>query len=119
MSLYDVEGHPLLSEGAAELGPTQLEAHANLAEILLGFDTFTAFTDTDPKYDKAAIAVALQVSYQVESGIDAFILIQQTRGSRSTTFRGAGRRGQRMVKVHPMAKQVFNAIRPRPEPVEK
>lgn len=119
MSLYDVEGHPLLSEGAAELEPTALEAHASLAETLLGFGSFTAFASDDPKYSKAQIAVALQVSYQVEAGINAFIMLQSVRGSRAETWRGGGRRGQRFPKVHPMARQVFNEIKPRPTPEEK
>lgn len=108
--LYDITDHPLLTEEAAQLGPTELNAHARMAETLLGLLTFTAFdptTDAD-NYARATDAVALQVSYQVEAGIEAFLTTSDRRGGRSKTFRGRGR----MPPVHSAARKIINAIKP-------
>jgi hypothetical protein len=108
--LYDVADHPLLSEEAAQLGSLELGAQARMAETLLGLLAFTAFdpiTDQD-KYDRATDAVALQVSYQVAAGIEAFLSILDRRGLRIRHYRGRGR----MPPVHSAAKKIISAIRP-------
>lgn len=108
--LYDVADHPLLSEEAAQLGPSELNAHARVAETLLGllaFPAFDATTATD-KYDRATDAVAMQISYQVAAGIEAFLANSDRRGQRTRNFRGRGR----MPPVHSMAKKIISAIKP-------
>lgn len=110
---YDISNHPLLSSDAQQLGADSLDAQARIAETLLGLLTFTAFdrlTQLD-LYERATDAVALQVSYQVDAGLDAFILSELVKGGRQATFRG----GRRMPIIHGMAKKIVSQIRPREE----
>lgn len=108
--LYDIADHPLLSEEAAQLGPVELGAQARMAETLLGLLTFTVFDPTtqQDKYDRATDAVALQVSYQVAAGIEAFLTTSSRRGQRQNNYRGRGR----MPPVHSAARKIVNAIKP-------
>lgn len=108
--IYDVAGHELLSEDAQDLGPNSLEAQARVAETLLGLLDFTPFDKTTQAdlYLRASDAVAMQVSYQVEAGIDAFIMLNLTKGGRTQTFRG----GRRMPIVHSLAKKIISKIKP-------
>lgn len=112
-NLYTIDAHPLLSQEAKTLGVDTLEAHARVAETMLGLLNFTAFDPvTDPdKYARATDAVALQVSYQVEAGMDAFVLSSHTRGGRTLTYRGAGVR--RMPTIHSLAKKIVSQIKPK------
>lgn len=108
---YDITDHPLLSDDARDLGPNSLDAQARVAETLLGLLTFTAFsvvTQAD-LYSRAQDAVALQVNYQVEAGLDAFILMSLAKGGRSMSFRG----GRRMPTIHGIAKKIVSQIKPR------
>lgn len=109
--LYDIADHPLLSEEAAQLGSLELGAQARVAETLLGLLTFTPFNQTtdQDKYDRATDAVALQVSYQVAAGVEAFMLINDRRGLRTKHYRGRGR----MPPVHSAARKIINAIKPK------
>ncbi len=101
----------MLSDDAKDLGPASLEAQARVAETLLGLLTFTPFVLlTQPDlYARATDAVALQVSYQVEAGVDAFILMAQTNGGRTQSYRG----GRRMPTIHGVAKKIVSQIKPR------
>lgn len=103
--------HAMLSTAAKALGPTELATHSRIAETILGLLSFTAFdqTSSPDEFSRAQDAVALQVSYQVESGIDAFLLQNLGRGGRNLTFRG----GRRMPTSHPLARKIVQAIRPR------
>lgn len=108
--IYDVADHPLLSEESAQLGSSELGAHARMAETLLGLLLFTAFdptTDQD-KYDRATDAVALQINYQVAAGVEAFLSTHDRRGARAKVYRGRGR----MPPVHSAARKIVNAIKP-------
>lgn len=109
-NLYDITNHPLLSDDAQALGATSLDAQGRVAETLLGLLDFTAFDQVTQAdlYARATDAVALQVSYQVDSGVDAFILSQMTKGGRSITFRG----GRRMPIIHGLAKKLISKIKP-------
>lgn len=108
--LYDVAEHPLLSEEAAQLGSAELSAQARMAETLLGLLSFKAFdpVNDQDKYERATDAVALQVSYQVAAGIEAFLSILERRGQRIKHYRGRGK----MPPVHSAAKKIISAIRP-------
>ena len=108
--LYDITGHALLSPEAAQLGGSELETYARAAEVLLGLLKIPLFTGDYAL--RAADAVALQVSYLVESGIEAFILSDQWRGARRSVYRGGARR---MPPLHPVAKKIITQIKPRPE----
>lgn len=105
---YDVTGHPLLTGGAEGLGPTELAAQNRVAEILLGLWKFPVFTDAD-KIDQAKDAVAMQVSYQVQAGVEAFVLSSLIRGNRDMNYRG-GRR--KMPPIHSAARKIVNTIKP-------
>lgn len=61
---FDVTSHSLLSDGAAALDPDTLAAHTRVAAAVLGLASATL---TDDEALLAADAVALQVSYQVDS----------------------------------------------------
>jgi len=107
---YDVTGHPMLTDGAEELGPTELAKHAEAAELLLKISSLdiVVFTEGSERYRHAQTAVALQVSYQVATGIEAFMLSSLTRARRTLNFR----KGQRNMSVtHPMAKKIANSLR--------
>lgn len=106
--LYDILDHPLLSDGAKDLDSAELATHARVAETLLGLLKFTAFAEGTDFYDRATDAVALQVSFQVEAGIEAFILTHETRGARKKDFRGRGR----MPPIHPTARKIVSGIKP-------
>lgn len=108
--LYDIADHPLLSEEAAQLGSLELGAQARMAETLLGLLTFPAFDQAtqQDKYDRATDAVALQVNYQVEAGVEAFLTTSSRRGARGRSYRGRGR----MPPVHSAARKIITAIKP-------
>lgn len=106
--IYDVLNHKLLSDAAKDLEPDELETHARVAETLLGLLKFSPFAVDTDSYLRAADAVALQISFQVESGIEAFILTHETRGARTRDYRGRGR----MPPIHPTARKIISAIKP-------
>ena len=109
MSLYNIIGHPMLSDAALQLGETELEAHAIAAEFVLKLTDFAAPSDTtSDNYHRGQAAVAMQVSYQVECGIEAFILTSFSRGTRSTIFR---RGGHNMSPTHPLARRIASKLR--------
>lgn len=108
---YDVTDHPLLTDEAKQLGSETLEAQADVAEELLGLLLYPEFAAGSAKYKSAQNAVALQVSYQVECGMDAFISASIARGARGNRFRGA----TRMPLVHGQARRIVSRIRPKAE----
>lgn len=109
-SMYDVTGNALLSPEAAMLGPTELETFSRASEVLLGLNKLPLFTGDD--LERCKDAVAMQVSYLVESGIEGFILEELWRGARRATYRGGSRR---MPPIHSAARKIISRIRPRPE----
>jgi hypothetical protein len=90
VSLYPVTNHPLLSPAAQQLTPEQLEAQTLVSERLLGL-TGTYYTGTDAI--EAANANALQVNYQVAMPAEQSMILSETRGSRSVTYRGGQNTG--------------------------
>lgn len=106
--IYDITGHPMLTGKAALLDSTELAAHAEVAEILLKFHTFTAFEAGTDDYKRAASAIAMQVSFQVESGVEAFVMASLHRGGRNFSFRKGNRN---MPPTHNIAKKTANALR--------
>lgn len=99
---YDITGNALLT---VTLGPTELAAHQQVASDLLGFTAVTEFTDE--KKARAENAMSLQVVYQVEAGINAFLLASERRGARWQTYRGGNRK---MPPIHPLAKKLATAL---------
>lgn len=109
--IYSVTAHPLLSDQAAALSGPELDAHARVAESLLGLDTFTPFDPIQKTdfYNRATDAVALQVSYQVESGIEAFVMSGESRGARRRSYRGGSHR--RMQPLHPTSRKIVSSLK--------
>jgi hypothetical protein len=96
VSLYDVSAHPLLGGKALTLDADALEEQASLAEDLLSL-AGTTFEGDDAK--AAARAVAIQVSYQVERGIEGSVYQTLTRGSRTFNFRDSGYLAPEAVEI--------------------
>lgn len=101
-ALYDPTGSPAAealstAAGALSTGQFQLEAYA--AEVLLGLRD-TAYEGDAA--DEARLAVALQVSLQVEKGIDAAAYAQQKVGPVSVTHRED--------YIHPIAATIVAAL---------
>jgi hypothetical protein len=106
VSLYPVDGHPLLSPAAAALDADALEAQSRVAERVLGLAD-TNFTGDDAI--TASDAVALQVSYQVAMPPEQAIILSETRGSRSVTYRGGSASGV-MAMVSATAQAIVDGL---------
>lgn len=88
MSVYDVTAHPILTPKALAITPAEkFASHVLLAESLLGVSG-PAYTDTD-LLDKARLAVAIQVNFQAEQGIDPFVYrsVSSAHSSQSAVYR--------------------------------
>lgn len=83
---YDIAAHPLLSADALALDTDPFAEHAALAHDLLGLAD-TAFTGAAAESAKRFLA--LQVNYQVETGVDAAIYALKVRGSRTVSYKSA------------------------------
>lgn len=89
--LYPVSEHALITPRAKEVllkNQEAFEAHNAMAEYLLSLND-TLFVSNDA--EMAAIAVALQVNFQIEQGLDPYIAINLNTGGQAqkgTTFRG-------------------------------
>lgn len=110
---YDVADHPLLTDQAKQLDADSLEAHGRVAEQLLGLLSFPVFGDGTDSFLSAKDAVALQVSHQVEMGLDAHILASMARGGRTFNFRNSGRRSPPIVNA--AARRLVYKIKPKTE----
>ena len=88
----------LLTEGAAALlaeSPVTFALQCVMAELLLGLGVLDAGSAPQHSVSSAQLAVALQVGFQVEQGVDAHVYESQTIGPISQRYRG--------VQVHPQA----------------
>jgi hypothetical protein len=103
--LYPVAGHALLSPAAARLGEAELNAQTLISERLLGL-AGTSLTDDDAL--EAANANALQVSYQVAMPPEQAIVLTETRGARTVTYRGGT--GAGLSFVYAQAQAIVDAI---------
>ena len=110
---FDVSAPGMLTEKAVALyqdQPEKFEAHNVMAETLLGVADESY---TEPSLERIMVAVALQLCYQLELGLDAFVAlntnigIQGGRGGQSTTYRGY--KGPPLV--HAQAKKMVDAVR--------
>jgi hypothetical protein len=81
VAIYSVTTHPALSGKAREMVTSKIEqfdAGVLLAETLLKL-TEPALTDVR-KAAQAALAVAMQVNWQIELGIDPFFMSSESTG---------------------------------------
>lgn len=86
---FDVATNKLLSDDAAALNTSDAPAFAEqqaLAEDLLGLTGLDA-TLSAAGIAKAERFLALQINYQIETGVDAAVYQARTRGRRSDTYR--------------------------------
>lgn len=97
---YDLTGHELL-KGTSLTGKL-LETHAQVAEHLLGLNG-TSYTDEAGEVAKSAIAI--QVKFQYNEGLDLTAFSMVSRGSRTWVPSAAARSG-----VSPMAKTLVDSI---------
>lgn len=100
MSIYDLSNHGALSSAAARLTQPQLEAQTLVAESLLGVGPGTFGNTADD--DLAAVALAMQVSLQVEAGVEAVYASNVSRGSRAIAYRG--------VRLHPDSVEIMDNL---------
>ncbi len=82
MSLYNLTGHPHLSEEVADQGAEHLEWLTKQAEAALGA---VAPAYTGPALDAALDALVIQVNWLEETGVDARMLKSAARAG--VTFR--------------------------------
>lgn len=99
---YDIIDHSLLSPDAAALSAEALEAEANVAELILGI----ADSDYRDQYaERAALAVALQVNYQVALDPAAAALSSWSMAGRGEVFRFMG-----VPEVNPVAAKIVAGL---------
>lgn len=99
--LYFNDAHPLLSDDAQELDSTALEAHAVVAEQVLGL----AGTDLeDDAITQAGCAVALQINYQVALPPEVWAIKVDKTGPLETQYRDA------LPEVNPLAAAMVSSI---------
>jgi hypothetical protein len=101
--LYDATAHPLLSVQATQLAPEVLVEQNELAETLLEL-TGTNLTGTAK--ETATRAVALQIAFQLEMGVEGYVFASESQGDRSGTYRGTGQ----APSVHPMAATLVASV---------
>ena len=108
---YDPTGHLLLSADAAALGNAALAAETALAVALLGNGVTTLgetdFAEGTAEYDKAVLAVVLQINYQRAAGVEAELVKSWKRGGRSMEYRDNG-----TTVVSPRAQAIVSALLP-------
>lgn len=66
-----------------DLQPEARKEHALVAEYLLGIDGLTLSAE---KLDIARLAVAHQIVFQVQAGVEPRLYVSKSRGARSWTF---------------------------------
>lgn len=83
MPIYEVDqSDPLVSGRARTLSPDEWEANVVMAEILLGLNP-PALTD-ETAVERLTVAIAQQVNFQVQQGLDALIEASSGVSSQAT-----------------------------------
>lgn len=100
--LYEIRESAMLSDEAKALEPADLDAHARIAESLLGLRSPAGWTGADA--EMAALAVARQVSLQVRLDVDMQVLLRVTRGERSEDYREV------LPEVDSMAQRIIGML---------
>lgn len=90
MADASIETSALLSERARSVDPDTIAAHRVVAESLLAVAALLPLVTAQADKDKYEAAMALQISYQIEQGIEGALLADARRGSRSFTYRVRG-----------------------------
>jgi hypothetical protein len=106
--LYDPTDHALLSPEAKALQQndvSQFNEQATIAQSLLDLDG-TSYSGNDAA--TATRAVAMQVNYQIEMGMEGFTTNAVSRGSRSVVYKQGT--GSRPVLVFPLAARLVENL---------
>jgi hypothetical protein len=102
--LVDLTGNALLTGKVNALPTDKKTAQQNLAEALLNLTDAFVGALSPTQLERVKMAVALQMNYQVEQGIDSFVL-----ESESSTQQGESR-SYREGALHPQAKAIVEGI---------
>lgn len=100
-AVYNLKDHPLLSGAAKALSGDEavLDAWTRVAEAVVGLGA-PALDGTNATLAKDALA--LQVSFMYERGIEAAVATAVSRGARSITYRE--------TDIHPTAARILAAL---------
>lgn len=100
-----LDSHPLISQRCSMLEEDELAAHKLVAESLLKVQTLAVSTDADCAELDAA--VVLQINYQVEAGVEGYMMQEARRGARHIVYRGRNR----MHHVHRQSLEMVRGLR--------
>lgn len=86
--LYDIDDNPFLTGKSKALESEVLHSHQLLAENLLGLSMYDVFAD-QADVDTAELAIAMQINFQAEQGLDPYITKSVSSGNSksSATYR--------------------------------
>lgn len=102
--LVDISASQLLSGKVSGLAAEKLDAQQELAEALLDLTAEFVARLSAAQLPRVQMAVALQLNFQVEQGLDPFVMestSSQTQGE-SVTYRADS--------IHPQAQAIVKAI---------
>lgn len=80
MILYDIDDHPFLTGKSKALEADVLHSYQLLAENLLGLSAYDVFT-AQADIDSAELAIAMQINFEVEQGLDPFVQKSASSGN--------------------------------------
>jgi hypothetical protein len=102
----DPYGHPFLSEQAKDLDPDSLEAHAELAEDLLGI---TSLSLSEDQLESARRAVVRQINLQVSLPEDFALVQSESKGDQSVEYRGTNIQAG-VNPIDPIAERIADSL---------
>jgi hypothetical protein len=90
MPVFDITDHALLSDKASKLEPAERDAHAEVAEHLLGIGDLSGVSVSSREETIVQNAIARQVNLQVELGDDltSVLVAREKRGLQEIEYRG-------------------------------
>lgn len=104
--LMDITSHPLLTGKATAMSSdsAKFEAQQSLAEALLNLTAEYIDRLSIEQLARASMAVVLQVNFQLEQGLDPFVV------SRASSTQQGEVHDYRGDAVHPQARAILDAI---------
>jgi len=104
---FNIAGSTLLSDKAEQLNPSsELPAHVALAADLLDI---AGLHLSDATTKKAERALAVQVNFQVEAGVDAAVYSSRSRAERSDDYTASS--SDSFTGIDPRAERLAASIR--------
>lgn len=102
-----VDNHVLLTDRANMLDPDEIQAHAQVAMSLLQVIGFSPSAQSDR--DLLDTAIVLQINFQVEAGVEGYLMQEARRGGRNIVYRGKNR----LQHVHRQALEMVREMKTR------